>query len=82
MANSNPDDPGRVHTVVAAVPAAVRLEDVSKRYGGVDALKEVSVSIPRGTFTAVMGLSGSGKSTLLHCASGLDRPTSGAGLAR
>jgi putative ABC transport system ATP-binding protein len=59
---------------------AVRLEDVSKRYGrrdGADALHEVSVSFPRGTFTAVMGLSGSGKSTLLHCASGLDRPTSG-----
>jgi ABC-type lipoprotein export system ATPase subunit len=35
------------------------------------------VSIPGGTFTAVMGPSGSGKSTFLHCAAGLDRPTSG-----
>ena len=37
----------------------------------------MSIAIPRGTFTAVMGPSGSGKSTLLHCAAGLDRPTSG-----
>jgi putative ABC transport system ATP-binding protein len=62
-------------------PDAVRLQAVSKRYGRGDAqvtaLREVSVSIPRGTFTAVMGPSGSGKSTFLHCAAGLDRPTSG-----
>ena len=37
----------------------------------------VSIAMPRGTFTAVMGPSGSGKSTFLHCAAGLDRPTSG-----
>ncbi|GLV75833.1 ABC transporter ATP-binding protein [Streptomyces hygroscopicus] len=60
---------------------AVRLEAVSKTYGrgahAVTALNNVSVTIPRGTFTAVMGPSGSGKSTFLHCAAGLDRPTSG-----
>jgi putative ABC transport system ATP-binding protein len=59
----------------------VRLNAVSKVYGkgqgAVAALREVSVGIPRGTFTAVMGPSGSGKSTFLHCAAGLDRPTSG-----
>ena len=43
----------------------------------VTALDEVTVDLPAGTFTAVMGPSGSGKSTLLHCAAGLDRPTSG-----
>ncbi|MGI5291155.1 ABC transporter ATP-binding protein [Nonomuraea polychroma] len=42
------------------------------------ALGQVSVGFPRGSFTAVMGPSGSGKSTLLQCASGLDRPDSGA----
>ncbi|WP_067178904.1 ABC transporter ATP-binding protein [Microtetraspora niveoalba] len=60
---------------------AVRLDAVSKVYGkgqgAVAALREVSIGIPRGGFTAVMGPSGSGKSTFLHCAAGLDRPTSG-----
>ena len=54
---------------------------VSKVYGkgrsAVAALREVSIGIPRGRFTAVMGPSGSGKSTFLHCAAGLDTPTSG-----
>ncbi|MEY9856262.1 putative ABC transport system ATP-binding protein [Catenulispora sp. GAS73] len=59
--------------------AAVTLERVTKSYdrGRVTALDNVSWSFRRGTFTAIMGASGSGKSTFLHCASGLDRPTSG-----
>ncbi|MFB7495003.1 ABC transporter ATP-binding protein [Streptomyces sp. NPDC056161] len=60
---------------------AIQLRSVSRRYGSGDdvvtALDEVSLSFPKGTFTAVMGPSGSGKSTLLQCAAGLDRPTSG-----
>ncbi|MFI6320015.1 ABC transporter ATP-binding protein [Nonomuraea sp. NPDC050556] len=59
----------------------VRLDAVSKVYGkgqgAVAALREVSIGIPRGSFTAVMGPSGSGKSTFLHCAAGLDVPSSG-----
>ncbi|HSA52374.1 MAG TPA: ABC transporter ATP-binding protein [Yinghuangia sp.] len=60
---------------------ALRLEGVGKVYGTdenrVVALDDVSLSLPSGTFTAVMGPSGSGKSTLLHCAAGLDQPTTG-----
>ncbi|MEU0391090.1 ABC transporter ATP-binding protein [Streptomyces chartreusis] len=56
---------------------AVRLDSVTRTYGPVTALDEVSLAFPAGTFTAVMGPSGSGKSTLLQCAAGLDRPTSG-----
>ncbi|WP_203719869.1 ABC transporter ATP-binding protein [Streptomyces anulatus] len=60
---------------------AVRLRSVTRSYGRdgstVKALDDVSLTIRRGTFTAVMGPSGSGKSTLLHCVAGLDRPTGG-----
>jgi putative ABC transport system ATP-binding protein len=43
----------------------------------VRALDSVTLTLPSGTFTAVMGPSGSGKSTLLQCAAGLDRPSQG-----
>ncbi|TCJ32047.1 ABC transporter ATP-binding protein [Parafrankia sp. BMG5.11] len=60
---------------------ALRLVGVRKVYGDdsarVTALDGVSLALPRGTFTAVMGPSGSGKSTLLHCAAGLDEPEAG-----
>jgi putative ABC transport system ATP-binding protein len=60
---------------------AVRLDSVSKTFGkgdsAVRALNNVSVELPRGSFTAVMGPSGSGKSTFMHLAAGLDRPTTG-----
>lgn len=59
----------------------MRLDSVVKTYGGgrrtVRALDGVSIGLPAGAFTAVMGPSGSGKSTMLHCAAGLDRPTAG-----
>ena len=55
--------------------------DLNRRYGAgdtaVDALRGVSLSIPRGHLTAVMGPSGSGKSTLMHILAGLDKPSTG-----
>lgn len=68
-------------TVADALSCAVRVDSVYRTYGTGDAvvhaLNGISMQLRRGSFTAVMGPSGSGKSTLLHCASGLERPTSG-----
>lgn len=60
---------------------AAQLTNATKIYGGGDtavhALDDVTVVVPNGRFTAVMGPSGSGKSTLLHCMAGLDSLTTG-----
>ena len=51
--------------------------DLTKRYGDLEVLKGVSLSIDTGEFVCLAGKSGSGKTTLLSILSGLERPTSG-----
>ena len=59
----------------------VTLQRISKTYSragtDVSVLRDLSFTIPAGTFLAIMGPSGSGKSTLLNVMAGIDRPTSG-----
>lgn len=56
---------------------AIRVENLTKRYGETVALDDVSFEIEDGEFVIVLGVSGSGKSTLLRCVNGLTRPTDG-----
>lgn len=62
---------------VAGVDNAVSARNISKNYGDVEALKDLSLDFPRGQLTSVLGPSGCGKTTLLKIIAGLLTPTSG-----
>lgn len=56
---------------------AIKIEQVQKHFGGLEALKGVDLSIEQGEFFALLGPNGAGKSTLINLLAGLLRPTSG-----
>jgi sulfate transport system ATP-binding protein len=55
----------------------IAVDSVSKRFGDFAALEDVTIVVPDGSLTALLGPSGSGKSTLLRIIAGLEEPTSG-----
>jgi heme exporter protein A len=64
-------------TPSAASPAGIRFENIEKRYGGLYALRRVSLEIAAGECVVLAGRNGSGKTTLLRIAARLVRPSSG-----
>lgn len=69
------EHPSRVHATAASALHASKVYGVGDTQ--VNALADLSLDLPMGQFTAIMGPSGSGKSTLMHCLAGLDTLTSG-----
>ena len=55
----------------------IRVQNVNKRFGDFIALNDVSIDVPTGSLTALLGPSGGGKSTLLRIIAGLEHPDSG-----
>ena len=56
---------------------AILAEGIRKRYGDLEVLKGVDLTVAAGQFTAIMGKAGSGKSTLLGIIAGLEQPDAG-----
>ena len=61
----------------ASQTAILRIEGLTMRFGGLAAMNNVSLSVPRGEIRAIIGPNGAGKSTFFNCVTGVLRPTSG-----
>ena len=55
----------------------INVEKLNKRFGALEVLREISISVSQGETISIIGPSGSGKSTLLRCLIHLEKPTSG-----
>jgi branched-chain amino acid transport system ATP-binding protein len=62
---------------VTSSTGVLRTDGLTVRFGGLTALNNVSVSVPRGQIRAVIGPNGAGKSTFFNCLTGVIRPTGG-----
>ena len=72
MQVSNPD-----RSPPQAIPAGIRVEDLSVRYGEEVAVDSLSFEVPRGQVVALLGPNGAGKSSTVRCLVGLQLPSSG-----
>ena len=57
--------------------ALLRIEGLTRQFGGLTALNNVSMTVPRGEIRAIIGPNGAGKSTFFNCVTGVIAPTSG-----
>jgi len=64
-------------TSANATTAILRTEDLTIRFGGLTALREVNFAVERGEIRAIIGPNGAGKSTFFNCLTGVLRPSSG-----
>ena len=61
----------------AKAPAIMRAESMSKEFGGLVAVKDVSIAIPERSIVSIIGPNGAGKTTLFNMLTGLYKPTTG-----